>query len=354
MYKVDTSTPVLVTGATGYVAGWIVKQLLEAGVTVHAAVRDPSNTSKCQHLDEIAASAPGAIKYFKADLLDEGAYAEAMAGCSIVFHTASPFVIEVKDPQRELVDPAKLGTRNVLAQASATPSVKRVVVTSSCAAIYGDNADLENKASGVFTEDDWNTTSSLTHNPYSFSKTEAEKEAWRIANGQSQWQLVTINPSLVMGPGLNPDATSESFNMMMQMGDGSQKIGAPRVGIGVVDVRDLAEAHLAVAYTPAATGRHIISGHDTSLLEMAATLLPKYGSDYPIPRRVLPKWLIWLVAPMVAPGTSRRIVSRNFGYPWRGDNSKSVRELGMTYRPLADTMNDFFQQMVDNGRFRNS
>ena len=353
MYEVDTSTPVLVTGATGYVAGWIVKRLLEAGVTVHAAVRDPSNTKKYQHLDEIAASAPGTIKYFKADLLDEGAYAAAMAGCSIVFHTASPFVIEVKDPQRELVDPAKLGTRNVLAQAGGTPSVKRVVVTSSCAAVYGDNADLATTAGGVFTEDDWNTTSSLTHNPYSYSKTEAEKEAWKIADSQRQWELVTINPSLVMGPGLNPDATSESFKMIMQMGDGSQKRGAPDVGIGVVDVRDLAEAHLGAAYIPGVTGRHIISGHDTNLLEMAATLLPKYGNDYPIPRRALPKWLMWLVAPMVAPGISRRIVSRNFGYPWKGDNSKSIRVLGMKYRPLADTMNDFFQQMVDNGRFSN-
>ncbi|PLW67873.1 NAD-dependent epimerase/dehydratase family protein [Pseudohalioglobus lutimaris] len=354
MYEIDTSSPVLVTGATGYVAGWIVKVLLEAGVTVHAAVRDPSQTEKCRHLDEIAASAPGEIKYFKADLLDEGTYAEAMAGCSVVFHTASPFVIDVNDPQSELVDPAKLGTRNVLAQAGETPSVRRVVVTSSCAAIYGDNADIESTASGVFTEDDWNTTSSLTHNPYSYSKTEAEKEAWKIAGSQSQWELVTINPSLVMGPGLNPNATSESFNMIMQMGDGSQKRGTPDAGVGVVDVRDLAEAHVGAAYTPGATGRYIISAHDTTLLEMAATLLPKYGNDYPIPRRLLPKWLIWLVAPMVAPGITRKIVSRNFGYPWRGDSSRSVLELGVTYRPLAETMNDFFQQMVDSGRFGSS
>lgn len=353
MYEVDRSNPVLVTGATGYVAGWIVKQLLEAGVTVHATVRDPSQTAKYQHLDEIAASAPGEIRYFKADLLDEGAYAEAMAGCSIVFHTASPFVIGVKDPQRELVDPARLGTRNVLDQACETPSVKRVVVTSSCAAIYGDNADLENIASGVFTERDWNTTSSLIHNAYSYSKTEAEKEAWKIAGSQNQWELVTINPSLVMGPGLNANATSESFNMITQMGDGSQKLGAPDAGFGVVDVRDVAEAHLGVAYIPAAKGRYIISGHNTNLLEMAATLLPKYGKDYPIPRRSLPKWLIWFLAPMIAPGITRKMVSRNFGYPWKGDNSKSVRELGMTYRPLAETMNDFFQQMVDNGRFKN-
>ena len=351
MYEIDTTSPVLVTGATGYVAGWIIKRLLEAGVTVHAAVRDPSRAAKHAHLDEIAATAPGEFEYFKADLLDHGSYAEAMKSCSVVFHTASPFTVDVKDPQRELVDPAKLGTRNVLTEATQTPSVRRVVVTSSCAAIYGDNADLENTANRIFTEDDWNTTSSLTHNAYSYSKTEAEKEAWRIAGGQSQWDLVTINPSLVMGPGLNPHATSESFNIIKQMGDGSLRAGAPDWGFGLVDVRDLAEAHVAVAYTQGAKGRHIISGHNTSLPEMAATLVPKYGDDYPIPRRTMPKWLIWLVGPMVTPGMTRQIVSRNVGYPWRGDNSKSIRELGMKYRPMEETMNDFFQQMIDSGQF---
>ena len=82
------------------------------------------------------------MAYFKADLRDEGSYAEAMAGCQVVFHTASPFKLDVADPQEELVAPAQAGTRNVLEEVNRTPSVKRVVLTSSCAAIYGDNADL--------------------------------------------------------------------------------------------------------------------------------------------------------------------------------------------------------------------
>jgi len=123
------------------------------------------------------------------------------------------------------------GTRNVLEEVNRTPSVKRVVLTSSCAAIYGDNADLKNTPNGIFTEDIWNTSSSLEQQAYSYSKTLAEKEAWKINKKQTRWDLVTINPSLVVGPGINPHATSESFKLVKQFGDGSMKAGAPLLEI---------------------------------------------------------------------------------------------------------------------------
>lgn len=349
MTAIDTQSPVMITGATGYVAGWIVKKLLEEGLTVHAPVRDPDNAEKLRYLDQIAAESPGTIAYFKADLLDDGSYAEAMAGCRVVFHTASPFKVDVADPQKELITPAQSGTRNVLEEVNRTPSVKRVVLTSSCAAIYGDNADLDDTPDGVFTEEVWNTSSSRTHQPYSYSKTLAEKEAWKINDAQSRWDLVVINPSLVIGPGVNPHATSESFRIVKQFGDGSLKTGAPRMGIGVVDVRDLAEAHFKAAFTPEARGRYIISGHNTDLLELAATLLDRYGGAYPIPRRAMPKWLAWLVAPMVNKALTRKIIARNVNRPWEADNRKSIRELGMQYRPMKESMQDFFQQMIDSG-----
>lgn len=352
MFAIDTNAPVIVTGATGFVAGWLVEGLLEAGVTVHAPVRDPANRKKLKYLDAIAEKSPGEIKYFKADLLDKGSYAEAMRGCVIVFHTASPFMTSVKNPQKQLVDPAQLGTRNVLEEANRTPSVQRVVLTSSCAAIYGDNADVANAPGGVLTEDIWNTTSSLKHQAYSFSKTVAEKEAWKIAEAQSRWDLVVVNPSFVIGPGVNPHATSESFSLVKQFGDGTLKSGAPRIGLGTVDVRDLARAHIAAGFNVDAEGRHIISGHETNLLELAMTLLEKYGDDYPIPRKAMPKWLIWLVGPMVNKTLTRRVVSRNVGIAWHADNSKSIRALGMQYRPLGETMTDMFQQMIDNGYFK--
>jgi len=339
----------MVTGATGYVAGWIVKRLLEEGVTVHAPVRDPENPGKLKHLNAMADQAPGKIQYFQADLLDEGSYAEAMQGCEVVFHTASPFVMNVQDPQKELIEPAQLGTRNVLESVNQTETVRRVVLTSSCAAIYGDNADLALTAGGVFTEEDWNQTSSVAHQPYSYSKTLAEKEAWMIAGKQDRWDLVVINPSLVIGPGTNPHGTSESFNLIRQFGDGTMKAGVPDWGMGVVDVRDLADAHYRAAVIPGAKGRHITSGHNTSFPGLAKALRDHFGNTFPFPKKTLPKWLVWLVGPVMDASLTRKMISLNVNQAWRADNAKSVKELGMTYRPLEVSIVDFFQQMIDVG-----
>lgn len=352
MKTIDKKKPVLVTGATGYVAGWLVRKLLEEGLTVHAAVRDPKNKEKLKFLDQLEEKLPGKIVYFKSDLLEEGSYAEAMKGCELVFHTASPFTMDIKDPQKELIDPAKLGTRNVLEQATKTESVKRIVLTSSCAAIYGDNADLKDTPNGTFTEEIWNTSSSLDHQPYSYSKTVAEKEAWKINKEQSQWDLVVINPSLVLGPAINPNnVTSESFNIVKQFGNGSMKAGAPKTGMGVVDVRDVALAHFNAGFTPEASGRYIVSAHNSSILEMAAALLPNYGEKYPIPKKAMPKWLIWLVGPSINKAITRKFVSRNMGLPFIADNSKSRKELNINYRPLEESMSEMFQQLIDSKTF---
>ena len=353
MVNIDKSKPVLVTGATGYIAGWLVKKLLEEGFTVHAAVRNPDNTKKLSHLDELASSLQGTIRYFKADLLSDGSYAEAMEGCELVFHTASPFILSVKDPQKDLVDPAVLGTRNVLEQANKTPSVKRVVVTSSCAAIFTDAADLKNTPNGIFTEEVWNQSASLDYQPYSYSKTLAEKEAWKIFESQSRWDLVVVNPSMVLGPALNPQSvTSESFNLLIQLGDGTMKSGVPRISIGVVDVRDLADAHYQAGFTPEAKGRHIISGYDSDFLELAQILHKKFGDHYPVPSKALPKWLLLLVGPMVNKALTRKYLRNNLNLPWKADNSKSIKELGVHYRPLAETMIDTFQSMIDANLIR--
>lgn len=351
-FAVDTTSPVMVTGATGYVAGWIVKELLEAGCTVHAPVRNPDKTENLKHLTGIADSTPGNIKFFKADLLETGSYDEAAAGCSTVFHTASPFTLVVKDPQKQLIEPAQLGTKNVLQSASKSNTVNRVVLTSSCAAIYGDAIDCASAPNGVLTEETWNTSSSVDHQPYAYSKTLAEQAAWEAAEAQSQWDLVVINPSFVMGPPIGGKPTSESFSMMQQLGNGKFKTGSPRFGIGVVDVREVAKAHLAAAFTPTAAGRHITSGHNTDIFEMLNALHNRFGKDYGIPKSVAPKALVWLIAPLI--GLNRKVVASNVNHPWKADNSKSVRELGLTYRPLKETMEEMFQYMIDTGCFKKS
>ncbi len=347
---IDRSKPVLVTGATGYIAGWVIQRLLDQGLTVHATVRDASDASRLAYLNALAEASEGALRFFDADLLDPGSFDAAMAGCSTVFHIASPFVIEVEDPQKQLVEPAVGGTRNVLEAANRTDSVQRVVLTSSCAAIYSDNADLADTPKGVFTEEIWNTRSALDHQPYSYSKTLAEREAWKIAEAQQRWRLVVVNPCGVWGPGIKVHGSSESFKILTQLGDGSLAPAAPDLGLGLVDVRDLADAHLRAAFLPDAQGRYIIAGHDTSMPEMARVLKERFPT-YKLPTMVAPKPLIWLLGPLMNKVLTRKIVSRNIGHPWKGDNSKSRRELGMRYRPLAETLQDHFQQLVDHGTF---
>jgi nucleoside-diphosphate-sugar epimerase len=347
---IDTQSPVLVTGATGYVAGWVVKRLLEAGCTVHAAVRDPGDAKKLSHLKALDEVTPGSLRFFAADLLQDGSYADAIQGCAIVFHTASPFVLNPKDAQRDLIDPAKLGTTNVLQQAAKTPTVRRVLLTSSYMATIGDNADMKSSGKAAVTEEDWNTTSSPIHQPYAYSKTVAERTAWEIAESQSQWQLITINPAFVMGPGVSPHATSESFQFIKDITGGKFASGIPNFCMAFVDVREVAAAHLNAAFLPGAHGRYLISAVNASLPHMADLLKQEFGGQgFSLPKRTVPKALAWLIGPVLDGTLTRKAVARNVNHPLILDNSKSHRELGLSYRPLTETMRDMVQQLLDAG-----
>lgn len=353
MSNLQTVAPqtVLVTGASGYIAGWIVKYLLDAGHTVHATVRDPHKESNVAHLRALAASAPGTLKLFRADLLDEGSFDAAMQNCSIVMHTASPFLLDgFADAHAALVKPAVDGTRNVLNAANRCASVQRVVLTSSIAAIHGDNADLRSNGKAAFTEDDWNTTSSTEHNPYQFSKAEAEREAWRIHAAQSRWQLVCINPGMVYGPSLTRGSQSASIDTLLQLGDGRLLTGVPALTYGVVDVRDVAQAHLLAAFKPEASGRHILVAKDITMLGIARLLRKNFGLRYPFPFLQVPKPLAWAVGPWFGPVT-RQFISRNVGFRVKFDNSRSIA-LGVQYRPLEETFADHFRQVLDDGLLR--
>lgn len=348
MTHIDKTKPVLVTGASGYLGSWIVKTLLDEGINVHAAVRDPEDKEKLSHLNSIAENSGASIKYFKTNLLEEGSYAEAMEGCELVYHSASPFTLNIKDAQKELIDPAVKGTINVLEQANKTSSVKRVVLTSSCAAIYTDAIDCSLAENGILTEANWNTTSSLEYQPYSYSKTLAEKKAWEINKAQDRWDMVTINPSLIMGPALNASSvTSESYTILKQIGSGAFKSGIPRMGIGIVDVRDTAQAHFLAGYTPNANGRYITSAHNSSFFEMTSALLTKYGDKYSIPKKTLPKWMVVLMGPILDKRMSRKYLRNNVNIEWKADNSKIKNELGIKFRPLKETMEESFQLLID-------
>jgi len=348
MREIDKSKPVLVTGGSGYVASWIIKLLLGEGINVNATVRDTSNIQKVDHLTALAKESAGQLKLFKSDLLDIGSFDEPMQDCELVIHTASPFFITgIKNSEEELIRPAKEGTRNVLESAKRNPTVKRVVLTSSVAAIYGDNVDIALAPGGIFTEKEWNITSNAEHQPYQYSKTIAEKEAWVIAKEQDQWDLLTINPGWILGPSVSNRKDSMSISTMIQFGDGTYKTGVAELWNGIVDVRDVASAHVKAGYTPEASGRHIIVSGEATLLALANMLRKHFGDDYPVPRKQVPKFLFWLIAPMR--GFTRKYASRNASIQIKFDNSYSKADLGISYIPIEQTVKDHFQQIIDDG-----
>ena len=348
MRKIDKTKPVLVTGGSGYLASWIIKMLLEEGINVNATVRDPASIQKIEHLKALAKASAGELKLFKSDLMDNGSFDEPMQDCELVIHTASPFFVTgIKNPVEELIRPAKEGTRNVLESAKRNPTVKRIVLTSSVLAIYGDNVDVELATGGIFTEKEWNVTSSAEHQPYSYSKTIAEKEAWTIAKGQDQWDLLTINPGWILGPSVSKRTDSMSINTMIEFGDGTYKSGVPELWNCIVDVRDVATAHVKAGFTSEASGRHIVVSKETTLFEIANILRKHFGDDYPFPRREVPKFLFWLIAPMFK--FTRKYVSRNIGIRIKLDNSYSKADLGMSYIPIEQTIKEHFQQILDDG-----
>ena len=350
--KVYTEKPVLVTGGNGFVGSWVVQKLLDKGLTVHVTVRDINDDSKVRHLNKMSENSPGKIQLFEADLLIDDSFREAMKGCEIVFHTASPFYFKFKDAVQEFYNPIVKGTENILETVNNTKSVKTVVLTSTGWATYGDNADIADIPNGILNEDCWNKSSSLAHLPYAYSKVTAEKLAWEISKKQKSWELKVINPVNPVGATKSGFSTSGTHELYVQLGNGAMKTGAPPVEFGIVDIEDVADAHLEAAFNKNATGRFLIFGEVMSLLSLANILREKFGDKYPIPTKEMPKWLVWLVAPLIDKTLSRKYIARNMGHPWRGDNSKSVKVLGIKYKPIEKSAIEMFQQMIDKDFFR--
>jgi nucleoside-diphosphate-sugar epimerase len=345
---IDKSKPVLVTGGSGYLASWIIKMLLEDGIDVHATVRDPADASKIDHLKALAETSKAQLKLYRAELMDSGSFDEPIQGCELVIHTASPFFITgIKNAEEELIQPALEGTKNVLEAVNRTDAVKRVVLTSSIVAIFGDNVDKDQAPGGIFTEKEWNVTSSSGHQPYSYAKTAAEKVAWEMAGKQDRWDLLTINPGWMLGPSLSKRKDSTSIRTMIEFGDGTYKRGVAEIWMGTVDVRDAASAHIKAGYTPEASGRHIVVGGEATLFDVANILRKHFKDDFPFPRTQAPKFVFWLIAPLF--GFTRKFVSKNAGIKIKFDNSYSQADLKLSYIPLEQTVTEHFQQILDDG-----
>jgi dihydroflavonol-4-reductase len=336
---------VFVSGATGFIASHIVSQLLEAGHHVRGSVRSLQKVERVAHLRAL----PGAdtrLDLVEADLLASNAFENLLDGCDIVMHTASPYVLDVGDPQRDLVDPAVQGTRSMLEACARTPGIGRVVLTSSVAAMT-DEPDGRH----VLTEADWNTRSTLTRNPYYFSKTMAEREAWAfVETRQPSWDLVVINPFMVIGPCLS-GALNTSNKVIADLLNGVYP-AIPGITWGAVDVRDVAQAHLRAMDAPAASGRYFCAAETVSLSHIVALLRASGYDNYRLPRINLDHPVGHVLVKLAAYAQSkgvRQYLQTHVGRVPRFDNSKIRRDLSMTFRPVDQTLLDTAADVVKWG-----
>jgi nucleoside-diphosphate-sugar epimerase len=335
---------VVVTGGTGYIASWIVRDLLKEGHEVRITVRKLKDEEKYLHLLNIEKKYKGTLKIYEADLVKAGSFDQAIEGADYVIHTASPFSVDRHlDPKKDLLEPAVKGTVNVLEGVNRSKTVKRVVLTSSLAAIYGDNRDMRDLGIEAFDESMWNTTSSLKNNPYSYSKTMAEKKAWEIAGQQDRWDLVTIHPGFVFGPSLSKRVDATSIDTLRRLLSGAFRTGVPHLEYIFSDIRDIATGHIRATFTEEARGRYIIANENGSFLKMARIIKQYYGKQYKLPIGKVPKPIVWVIAPMI--GLSRQYIKNNVGYTLKADNSRSINELKMSYRSLETTLIDHIEQL---------
>ncbi|CAN1316678.1 Phenylacetaldehyde reductase [Linum perenne] len=259
---------VCVTGASGYIASWLVKLLLQGGYTVKATVRDPNNPKKTQHLLALD-GAKERLNLFKADLLDEGSFDNVVEGCEGVFHTASP----ICSLQAELVDPAVKGTLNVLRSCAKVPSIKRVVITSSMAAVAFNGRTL---APDVVVDETWFSDADFCRKSklwYMLAKTLAEELAWKFSK-ENGIDIVTLNPGLVIGPLLQPTLNT-SAESILNLVKGAEKY--PNTTYRWVDVRDVAYAHIYALENPSASGRYCLVGavvHASEAVNILHDLFP--------------------------------------------------------------------------------
>jgi nucleoside-diphosphate-sugar epimerase len=338
----EKSKPILVTGASGYLASWIIKYLLEDGYKVRGTVRNNKNIG---HLQEFKNKFGENFEIVNADLLLESSFDEAVKDCELIMHTASPFFIgNIKNAEEQLIKPAVKGTENVLNSATKSGTVKRIVQTSSIAAVHSDSVDILNTENNIFTEKYWNTGSSAKYNPYQYSKTMAEKKGWELAEKQNKWKLTTINPGFILGPSLSNRTDSESINFVITLLNGKYKSGVPEWWFGVVDVRDVAKAHILAGLNENASGRHIVVSNSFPIIKIA-DFLRKDFSSYKLPKRQLPKLLFYIVGPML--GFSWKFISKTLGIPLQYDNSYSIKDLGLKYTDFEKTICDHAKQLIE-------
>ena len=333
---------VLVTGGSGYIGGWCIAQLLQQGHTVRTTVRSLKREAEVRRaIATIAPQAndPHALTFYAATLEKDDGWAEAVAGCRYVLHVASPVPLQQPKNADELVGPARDGTLRVL-KAAVDAACERVVMTSSVAAV-GEHGK------GAADESQWTNLNDSRVSPYARSKTIAERAARDfMADHHAATSFATVNPSLVLGPVMSPDA-SPSVEVVSRMLSGAVP-AVTNVGFNIVDVRDVADLHIRAMTAPnAANGRYIASGEFMGMADVAQLLRANLGDKAAkVPTRRMPDWVVKLLAPI---NPTVRAIVPFLGSDRRFDAGKAQRDLGWTTRPAKDSILDTANSLFATG-----
>lgn len=333
---------VFVSGGSGYIAGYLIRQLMQQGRAVHTTVRDLTREAQ---LRELLAVDNARLTVFAADLTRDAGWTEALQGCSHVAHVASPLPGNwVKKPD-DLIVPARDGALRVL-RAARSAGVRRFVMTSSVAAIvYGRGRGVHH-----FSEADWTPSDFAGASPYTLSKTLAERTArdW-VAREGGGIEFCSVNPAVVLGPVWGADYSS-SIALVKKLLNGSMP-GCPDLGFGVVDVRDVADLHLRALVAPGVAGeRFIASGPFLKVIEIARILRQQLGDQARrVPTRKLPD-LVVRVAALFDP-LLRTAVSE-LGAERHTDPGHARDVLGWVARPVEQTLIDTAKSLIERGLVR--
>lgn len=323
---------VLVTGGSGFIGSHCILQLLDKGHEVRTTVRNLGKEPEVRAMLKAGGAEPGPrLAFFAADLMSDAGWAEAVQGCDYVLHVASPFPPGIPDHEDDLIVPARDGALRVL-RAARDAGVRRVVLTSSFAAIGYGHA-IRKKP---FDETDWTNLDGDDLSPYTKSKTIAERAAWDfIAKEGGALELSVVNPVGVLGPVLGPDY-STSIQIVKRMMDGAMP-GCPKLGFGLVDVRDVADLHLRAMTDPAAKGERFlaISSDYVWMRDVAAALRERLGpAAKKVPTRQLPNWLVRFAARRTP---ELKLLLPELGKEKNATGEKAKRLLGWNPMPWQDS-----------------
>jgi nucleoside-diphosphate-sugar epimerase len=335
-----SSQRVLVTGATGFIAGHCIQELLAHGYAVRGSVRNLA-TADVAHLHALAQRTAGSLELVEARLDADSGWAEAVDGCGFVWHIASPNPPELPRKEDELIRPAVDGTRRVLRAAAGSGTVRRVVMTSSIDAVIRGYGRADHQ---VRDESSWSNVE--RSGPYAKSKFYAERAAWEFIEAHPRLELVTINPGLTLGPLLHAERTTSLEVIRMLMSHTLPAV--PRLGFAVVDVRDVAIAHrLAMEIPQAAGNRYICAAEPVWMGDIAAVLKAEFGPrGHAIPGRPMPYWLMWLIARF---DRTVRLALDMVDVPVLVSADKASRELGWTTRAARESILESAESLVRYG-----